>query len=107
MSLNSFSHIVDKNVDGRLNSSYVLRSNSIFIFIFFSDRRTLKSLRVKCNPTNKKIVALQVMEHISFLNSVVCDGATWDENCSTMTQCSIERYRHNTDSSQNKIFSIP
>ena len=38
--------------DGRMNNCYVLRLSSIFIF--FSDRRTLKLLKMKCNPTNKK-----------------------------------------------------
>ena len=39
---------------------YVLGSNSIFI-LFFSDRRTLKFLKGKCNPTNKKSLALPTL----------------------------------------------
>ena len=34
---------------------YILGLSSIFIFF---DRRTLKFLKMLCNPTNKKIVAL-------------------------------------------------
>ena len=30
-------------------------SNFNFYFYFFSDRRTLKFLEVKCNPINKKV----------------------------------------------------
>ena len=30
----------------------------LFLFIFFSNSRTLKFFKVKCNPTNKKTLAL-------------------------------------------------
>ena len=34
-----------------------LRYQVQFLFLFFSDRRTLKFLKMQCNPTNKKTVA--------------------------------------------------
>ena len=34
-------------------------------FNFFSDRRTLKFLKVKCNPVNKKTLALPSTESIT------------------------------------------
>ena len=43
--------------DGRMNNWYDLGPSSIFI-LFFSDRRTLKFLKMKRNPTTKKTVAL-------------------------------------------------
>ena len=32
--------------------------SSLFLFLFFPDRHNLKFLEVKCNPTNKKTLAL-------------------------------------------------
>ena len=36
-----------------MHNWYILEQS--FIFIFFSDHRTLKFLEMKCNPTNKKV----------------------------------------------------
>ena len=54
-----------KYFDRRTNNWYILGLSSIFILIFFPDRRTLKLLKVQCNPTNKKNCGLK------FFNSMI------------------------------------
>ena len=49
------SHWISRNknyFDGRMNNWYIFGPSSIF---FFPDCRTLKFLKMKCNPTNKKM----------------------------------------------------
>ena len=38
-------------------------------FYFFPNRRTLKFLKVKCNPTNKKLVALWTLMDMLRINN--------------------------------------
>ena len=38
----------------KTNNWFIWGPSSIFTFIF-SDRRTLKFIKMKCNPTNKKV----------------------------------------------------
>ena len=54
-------HVLDKNCfDGRTNNYYSFNIIQ-FLFLFFQDRRTLKLLKAKCNPTNKKVASLLQM----------------------------------------------
>ena len=43
-----------KKSDSRTNTLYILGPSSKFSFYLFPDHRTLKFLKVKCDPTNKK-----------------------------------------------------
>ena len=64
------------------NKNIVLLGPSSF---FFSDCRTLKLLKLKCNPTNKKKLSPNVMVNVQLLQELH-QFATWGVETSSPTE---------------------
>ena len=76
---------------------YILGLRSTFIFIFFSNRRTLKFLTVKCNLTSKKIVALIEYGTLSLYFRLY-------RFCNQITRCMAKKDVYFTQSTYNKVY---
>ena len=50
----SYLHIIDKKCWWENRTVGMFLDQIQFLFLFYFDRRTLKFLKMKCNPTNKK-----------------------------------------------------
>ena len=120
MCLKSHLHIVDKKLlMGEWTIGLLWPSPFFFLFFVWSPAALWNSLKMKCNPTNKKIVALHIIYRLAPVNMIhpflyktccctllvsagyLCDLSIlfmWIQNLVTILDiCASQKRRHKND----------